>query len=122
MASPSELGRKSEEHMRTILVNAGYKILDIGTSYSAYDVLAEKNGKIFAINVKSGKNVYHVSRRNLERLIELTEKNWIPVLLFTIGDIYLFFPLEKIGWEYKGIRVDDDALIYEKAPEQPLVL
>lgn len=93
MAQKVALGLVGEALARKRLIENGFEIVEVGNRYSAYDLLAKKNGETFAINVKTGKN-FLIKPQNIARLIYLYSKyGYVPTFLFQDGDQYICFSL-----------------------------
>ena len=87
-------GKTGESLAKAFLVNNGWQILNEGRK-TPYDFLISKNGKIYAVNVKSGKNFVEPFK-NFKRL--LTVKHPIALLYVTPENPPAFFllPITKM--------------------------
>lgn len=93
--SSIDIGRKGEEKAEQLLVENGWKIIERGNRKTPWDLRAEKNGNILAINIKYGKKTYQIGLVNIKRLLYGCLKGEIPAFLFLIGEGYVLFRLEE---------------------------
>ena len=93
MAQKVALGLDGEALAEKKLRDDGFEIIEVGNSYSSYDMIAKKKGKTFAINVKTGKN-FLIKPQNIARLLYLYSKyGHIPTFLLQDGDEHVCFTL-----------------------------
>jgi len=100
-------GLEEEKRAAEALRKDGYDV-KFCSPPSPLDLIAEKNGRVYGINVKSNvtSDKWVIAARNLCRLIGglMTRRNekFIPALMFLNGKSYLLFRLETLGLCTRG--------------------
>lgn len=104
MKSKVQVGLEGEIKAMGILGNIFDEVFHIGGG-SPYDIIAKKGSQLYGINVKTGENMFTLSKNNLIALLRGLP-NVIPSFLFVHKDYACFFSLKE---EY-SIIPDADTL------------
>lgn len=109
MTTRHETGRKGELKAKAHLLNAGFKIIDYykewsrkGKRQTPFDIIAERGGRRYGIQVKTSSYSFTFQWRNIERLKEYARKlYYIPAILFIHAGRFILFTLTLDNIEIK---------------------
>jgi len=87
------LGKGKEEEAISHLQSKGWKLLSKGGYQTPEDAIMERNGAVYAINIKFGKK-FTESKENLERLFSIGHK--VGIVYFTDQNQYYFMEIETL--------------------------